>query len=514
MLSNSEKREYREWLDLCERIKHATAPIKDENPEAKASRIKTLLDDFEAFCKYYFPHYTESPFGWFHKKAAKKIQKDKNIFCVLEWPREHAKSVVAAVLIPMWLKARGEFSGMVVGSSNKDKADGLLGDIQAELMSNQKYASDFGEQYRIGDWQSGNFSTADGSGFWAFGRGQSPRGVRKAEKRPNYGLIDDIDDKEIVKNPKRVQEAVDWILEDFMGCFSIKGSRMVIAGNRIHKNSILANIVGDVEEGDPKRDKIEHIKVYATEGKKHEFVGVGMGEPAWKERYTIEELSGRFDKTGYPGTAREYYHIHMEKGLVWKTDDINWKPRLKLKDYDMIISYCDPSFKDGKKSDTKAVVAVGRKGKEYHILKAFVRVAPINEMCNAHYSIAEWLGDSAPKHYMEANFIQDTHLKDYEMEGELRGYQLNVRADKRNKPDKTGRIENLYPLFSRKWFFFAEEERQDRDMQALVQQFLLFPEGKDDGPDAVEGAYYLLTYKHRRKGDSVVRMGKSSRKYR
>ena len=38
--------------------------------------------------------------------------------------------------------------------------------------------------------------------------------------------------------------------------------------------------------------------------------------------------------------------------------------------------------------------------------------------------------------YMEANFMQDTILDEFQREGELRGYQLPMIGDKRKKPDK------------------------------------------------------------------------------
>ena len=119
-------------------------------------------------------------------------------------------------------------------------------------MFNERYKADYGVQYKSGKWDEGHFVTNDGIGFWAFGRGQSPRGAREAANRPNLILVDDIDDAEICKNEKRVQEATDWVLGDLFGCAPIKGSRFIIIGNRIHKKSILTHLVGDVEDDDPK----------------------------------------------------------------------------------------------------------------------------------------------------------------------------------------------------------------------------------------------------------------------
>lgn len=515
-LTGKESKEYKAWIELRKVIANSTpVPVK-ESVTDKQKRVEKLLNNFDSFCYYYFPHYIKSPFGWFHKEAAKEIEADPNIFAVLEWPREHAKSVYADILLPLFLKAKGELTGMMLGSANENKANVLLADVQAELMSNQRYINDFGEQFRLGDWQSGHFVTADGCGFWAFGRGQSPRGTRKADKRPNYGVIDDIDDATIVKNEKRVQDAVDWVLGDFFGAMSIKGARLIIAGNRIHKKSILANLVGDIEPDDPKREGIYHLKVFAiqkAEGKSKKAIeegNVSDGVPAWKERYSIKELDAKMKKMGYRNAQREFFHKHIEQGFVFKSEHITWATTLPLKQYDALITYNDPSFKDTKSNDYKAIVLIGRKGSHYHIIKAWVRQTTSSTMVQAHYDLHDFAGDNSCKHYMEANFMQDLLLDEYDAEAEERGYHIMIRPDKRKKPEKFGRIENLSPMFERKFITFAADQKKDPDMQTLVEQFLGFPYAHDDGPDAVEGAIFLLQKKggRKRSGKTGVRTGK------
>lgn len=515
-LSAKDRREYQEWLNLKSHIREATAIPRHETGPQQRKRIQQLINDFPAFCQYYFPHYVQSPFGWFHLEAARLIQRDPNLFAVLEWPREHAKSVFANVLIPAWLKARGELDGMMIGSANGDKAKGLLGDIQAELMDNQRYVNDFGEQFRLGDWQDGHFATADGCGFWAFGRGQSPRGTRKAAKRPNYGSIDDIDDKDIVKNEQRVLDAVDWVLGDFYGAMSIKGARLVVSGNRIHCKSILAHLVGDVEVDDPVREGITHIKVYAFQQAKgkskraRKEASPVEGVPAWHERYTVAELIAKMDKMGYRVAQREFFHKHIDIGFVFKPEMIHWVDPLPLQRYDALVTYCDPSYKETKKNDFKAIVLLGRKGVHYDVLKAWVRQSTAANMAAAHFDLHEYTQPNLCRHYMEANFIQDLLMHAYDAEGVERDYMLPLRPDKRKKPDKYGRIENLSPLFERKVIRFSSKERKDPDMKNLIGQFLGFPFGHDDGPDAVEGAIFMMN-KISRAGSRTVRTGRYHR---
>lgn len=505
-LNASEKREYSEWLQLCERIRASTPLPWDETEEQKRARIQRLRDSFADFCRYYFPDFMDSDFGWFHLDAARRIERDKNLRIVLEWPREHAKSVFADVFVPLWLYARGELTGMIVASANEDKAGGLLGDLQAQFVANERFIHDYGERAAFGDWRDSHFATTDGCGFWAFGRGQSPRGVRKAAKRPNYAVVDDIDDKVIVRNTARVRDAVDWIIEDLYGACSIQGARLVIAGNRIHKHSILAHIVGDTEPDQPKREGFAHIKVFALEDKRHKKAL--NGTPAWKERYTSEQLRDRMDAMGTRSALREYFHEHIEEGLMFRHEWIAWGKVPRLQELDAIEVYTDPSFKDTKANDFKAVVAVAKKGNTYYIIDAWLRQASVNAMVKANYRMFETYAERA-RYRMEANFIQDMLLKDFDDEAMATGITLPLRPDKRDKPNKETRIENLTPLFERGLVVFDERKRDSPDMQTLVDQFLAFPTGHDDGPDAVEGAVYYLNRGEQR-GNFRPRLGKYS----
>lgn len=143
------------WQELCKRISAASTILINENEADRKKRITWLLGDYERFCTYYFEHYCSAKMGWFQLEAAKTVIEDRDCFLVMEWAREHAKTVHACVLMPMYLKAiaiyngTNDFSGMILSSCNADKADGLLGDVQAEMVSNHRYIQDFGAQKGI-----------------------------------------------------------------------------------------------------------------------------------------------------------------------------------------------------------------------------------------------------------------------------------------------------------------------------------------------------------------------------
>src|SRR5690554_6658808 len=140
--SIKERKEYSRWLEEKQSIERAVRSVSETSKD-KEGRIKELLDNYDKFCRYYFAHMIDRDLSWFQKKAAKEGKEAFDLFLIAEWPREHAKSVHFAVFVPMWLKAKGEPTGMMIASANEKKAAGLLGDVQAELMFNKRYIADF-----------------------------------------------------------------------------------------------------------------------------------------------------------------------------------------------------------------------------------------------------------------------------------------------------------------------------------------------------------------------------------
>jgi predicted phage terminase large subunit-like protein len=474
---------------------------KNETVADKKKRIAELLGSFDKFCKYYFPQYFlkengGAEFGHFHKSAAKKIIENKSIFAVLEWPREHAKSVFADIFIPLYLKARGEFTGMIIASAVQSSAATLLSDIQGQLEANQRFINDYGVQFQFGDWKEGKFQTKDGCGFWSVGKGGKPRGLREEFLRPNFCVIDDIDDDEECRNPDRLDATFDWVMGALIGALALNGSRVILAGNRIAKDSILSRIVGDVNEGDPLNQDIYHSKVFALENPKtHKEDQSETGVPAWKERYTRAILEARFKIIRYRMTQREYFHRHIIEGKLFKKDWLRFGKPPKISDFEAIVTYNDPSFKDSKKNDYKAIVTVGKYKNQWWILDVWVRQATRSAMVQAHYDLHEkytQAGAKILKHYIEANFMQDMLIEDYVLESKNRGYMMPIAGDLRAKPNKQGRIENMAIYFERGLCFINEAIRSSQDWQNFVAQLLGFPTGHDDGPDAFEGAMFII----------------------
>lgn len=477
------------WKQHCETVQAATAVNINETQAQRLARIRHLRTDYAAFVDYYFPHWTinpetgkATPCAPFHVSAANKILKDRNLKAAFQWHRGAAKSTNMDVFVPMWLMAQEhrEINVMVLVGKSEDNAKTLLGDIQAELQYNQRYIHDFGEQYNVGTWEEGEFVTRSEVAFFARGRGQSPRGLRYRSHRPDYVVIDDLDDDELVESPARVTKLFDWVRSALFGTLDGGRGRFIMVGNLIAKNSVLAKWC------DIKSVHVTKVNIYDSKG------GI-----SWASKWTPQEVKDIENVVGYRAFQKEYMNNPIIEGAIFRNEWIRWGKRPAWSKFSELVLYIDPSFKGSIKNDYKSAKLWGKAGTMLYHLRAFVRQSSVAEMVRWCYDLYEWTREQgiSVRWYMEANFMQDTILDEFRREGELRSYQLPITGDKRKKPDKFQRVEAISPLWERGFVVYDETQKDDPDMLAGIDQTLAFEKGMrghDDAPDADEGAIWLL----------------------
>lgn len=471
--------ESRKSLIMSDSFLHS--PISTTN---QADRIDKARKSYAFFVKTYFPHLATAPSAKFHVQAAEEIRRNKRLRAVFEWARGLAKSTNMSLMIPLWLfLAHNEKMCMVLVSKSEEMADRLLSEIQGELLTNELLRQDYGDKMKILSSSAGEMITAQGSFFFSCGRGQSPRGVKYKGLRPNYIVIDDIDDDELCRNDARVSLLTDWVNEALMGTMQVGRGRFILVGNRISNKSVLAKLA--------ENKTYKHVKVNILDR---------QGKPSWSEAQTLEEITELRQAQGERSFQKEYMNNPITEGAIFKADDIQYTKPLNFRKYTRLICYTDPSFKNSSNNDYKATILVGKTREGYfHVLKAFADQTSVTTMYEWLYSIRDYVSDNTPVYfYMESNFIQSMHLDDFRKFGESRGDIIALRGDSRKKPDKFARIEALEPLFSQGIIFFNEKEKDSKGMQTLIEQLLLFQRGSkihDDAPDALEGAIYLLQRK-------------------
>ncbi len=494
--------QYKKWQRDHERIQRGRqAPA--ETREQQNRRIERARRDYAFFVSTYFPDIARSPCGRFQTAAASHILASPNTRAVFEWARGHAKSTHMGVFVPLWLKIQRErqFHTMVLVSKSEESADKLLSDLQSELAYNELYIRDFGHQIKAGSWAEGAFITTDGCFFAALGRGQSPRGIKNSGRRPDYIVIDDIDDDELVRNPKRVGQAAEWVLSALFGTMEAGRGRFILIGNRIGKDSVLARIAA--------RPGVHHTVVNILDRN---------GLPSWKENYKPDEIAGMRAMMGERNFQKEYMNNPVTEGTVFMQRHIRYGKMLPLKDYRQLVCYTDPSFKNSATSDYKATALAGKTADgRFHVIKMFAGQVPVTEMIAWHYEIMEFVAGRVPVlYYMESNFMQDLMLDEFAAVGNARGMHVPIIGDKRQKGDKFARIEAMQPLFERGLVVLNEKEKGAAGMTVLEEQLLMFERGSkahDDAPDALESAVWMLSQRSRAANSRYAVINRPSRRY-
>jgi predicted phage terminase large subunit-like protein len=482
----------KDYEEHCKRIEKATTVNINEKPVDKMNRIKRLESDYISWFEYYFPNYAKKPCAWYHREMAMLIIFNKIISLLGEIYRSGAKSVHLGMGIPLFLYFTKDLFYMLLIGQTDPKARKLIGKIQAQLKFNQRLINDYGKRFNYGDWSNGDFTTTDGVKFKAMSMGMSPRGESEEENRPDYILMDDVDTKARVKNDKLSREAYEFAWEDLKGTFDEGGERQrfIVANNNFHPNTLINllkkefNLIN--QKAKEAKRKIRHFVVTAAAVKNLETF-----EPEWPEKTDAQYWKDKFDETPYRSFMREYMHVHIQDGIIFKPEQMQYKARLPFELYDALCFYGDLSYKDA--GDYKAMILVGKKGREFHILAAYVRKT-------SRMNVAKWLYDFVSENQLlsqnvrykiEGLFAQDEFVNDFDIEGDERGWHIPVTADKKSKEGKFDRIESMEGYFERGNVWFNEDYKGSTDFENLINQLLAFEKGSganDDGPDALQSA--------------------------
>lgn len=473
------KQQLRRWDAHVKAIQQHTVVDQDEHPAAQLKRKTELEADIVKWANYYFPHFCTAEFAPFHKKFFKDALSRDRVFLVREWARSHAKSV-ATMITSLYCIMTGRNKNLLLASYNEGNATELLTPFRLELEANQRLIHDYGIQKSINQWEAGRFVTRNGASFRSIGSGQSPRGTRNQEARPDLIICDDLDEDEMCRNPQRLDQAFEWMMGALFGCFDIIGTaRFIVVGNRIAKDSLIVRATAQA-------DFYDQINLLDA-----------SGQPSWPQRYTKEDCQYMIDKMGYRMSQREYFNNPLSEGKVFKKDWMQFRDMKKLNNYKFVVAYLDPGFKKTKTSDTKSWIMVGLWEGKFHIRKVFCGLASVEEMVAWGYEMDTYAKkqNASVQLKMEEVFLQDLLYKDFNAAGKKYGYILPVSGDKRKKPDKDARILAMSGHFERGNVYFDSELENDHHTAALIEQLTTFEPGvkcRKDGPDALEGALFIL----------------------
>lgn len=474
----------KDWDKYVKDLRRATTIDISETQEEKLKRMNALEADDEAWFKYYFPNYYSSEPANFHKRATKRVMNNPEFYEVRAWSRELAKSARTMMEVTK-LTLTGKKRFVILTSASESAAVKLLKPYKLNFENNQRIINDYGKQQTLGDWTESAFNTRTGATFVALGAGQSPRGLRNEEIRPDVILVDDFDTDEICRNPDRVQQNWDWLEQALIATRSISKPLLLI---------FCGNIIAD----DCTIKKAIKIAKKLKNGGHYEIINIRNkhGKSSWPTKNTKEMIDRVLSLISWASQQKEYFNTPITEGKVFKK--IHYGKIKPLHFYKFLVAYTDPSYK--KKGDYKATCLLGKWRDEYHVIQMFCAQTTTAKMIDWYYEIKDFVGDKVPVYYyIEYPWIDEPLQIELKAANKRHGTFINPVPDERNKPDKYYRIEtNLEPINRNGKLIFNEKLQGTESMEATSGQFLaLSPKSRvnDDAPDSVEGAKFVVDSK-------------------
>ena len=513
----TDKQALQEWEQYLQSIREETA-IDRAMPVAERERRRQWLEAHPLeWIKELFPRFAKYDFAGFQKKAIARIIRqatEGNWYEVLSWARELSKSTTVMFVV-MYLVLTGRKRNILLTSNSSDNAERLLRVYRAQLEANKRIAFYYGNQ-RGTKWTEEHFITARGVSFFAVGARQSPRGFKLDEVRPDVILPDDFDTDEECRNPEIIADKWNWFEQALYFTRSFSEPLLVIwCGNIIARDCCIAragararelagrdkplgnwDIINirmvDIRRPDPKRDFAEGVSV-------------------WPEKNTEAMIDEVLAQVSAASVQKECFNNPVVEGTYFK--EITWGAVPPLNKFPFLISYGDPApsnrttHRKGVKAlgSFKSNVLLGILDGRLYVITAFLDHVTNDEFVNWYYYQKDYVRDRTTIYnYIENNKLQDPFYEQvfkplFLQKAIERKFIISIAPDERAKPDKFARIEgNLEPLNRAGNLIFNIAEKENPHMQRLEEQFKLFDDGLPapaDGPDAVEGGYFVAQRK-------------------
>lgn len=463
-----------------EKNKRFKEQVRD--PEQRAHIRKQFL----AWCLIYLPHYFYLPPADFHPRLFKNLTDKRVEMLLIIGFRGSAKSVYSTLAFPLFCALEDVYKFIIVAGDTTDQTKLNIANIRKELEENALLREDYGVMYDANEnWSEGRLILTNGCMILGRSRGQKVRGMRHGIYRPQLIIIDDAEALDWVKKKKNRDKTEQWVMSEVIPAQEESGSKLIIVGNLLHKNALMARMwKKKTAEGKPlfKRMKFALVKRDGTitwRGKYPDKAAVQAkkdkigSESVWAREYMIKIIAEE-DQIVKETDIQRYSNTIVEKkelraGLALKILDASTGVDLAISeeetaDFTAMVSGYQCRLSDDKK----------------HIL---VLPNPINKRMDFDRTIAQavtlkGLLPFGSKFYVEDVQYQKAALQTMSRQG------LSI-FPMRPVSDKTARLNAIVPFIKDGTVLFPEFGCEE-----LLEQLIGF--GGEEHDDLVDAFVYMV----------------------
>jgi hypothetical protein len=434
---------------------------------AKAEILEALYRDRELAHKTLFPHRHKNKDPEFHAQF-REVLYSEDQWAVLEAFRGGAKSTQAEERIIIGALFEDFRYAIIVGNSY-DRACERLAAIKNELNTNDNITEVFGLQSG-GTWAADQVVLANGCKIQAFGARQSLRGAKHNDQRPDFCLVDDLEDEENVATEDARRKLKRWFNGALIPAMDPQG-KIRMLGTPLHPKSLLEEKMADRQWR-----SVRFPVMYLDDN--------GVEVSAWPDRFSLEYLNKIKQNYVVSGSFTEW-----EQEYMCRSEDVAAKPFQASMIKNEVVSsvwmpvkiMVDPARTTKVKTSARTGYAVWSwMGPKLIVHEAFGAFHKPDEIINTIFELDKKY--NPVEIGVERDGLEEFILQPLRTEMLRRGYEIPLTPMKapRNKEDF---IKGLQP------FYNAGEVIHAGNTSDLVSELLQFPSGRVDVPNAL--AYAL-----------------------
>lgn len=378
--------------------------------------------------------------------------------------RECAKSTLGeeALVIMASLKS---FRNCVIIGENEARAADRLNAVKYEILNNERLVEIFGDQ--MGDvWGFTKIVLKNGVVIHALGRRQEVRGMKHLDIRPDLLWGDDLEAPENIKDEEARQETLKWLFAEVIPALD-KNYRARIHATPLDREA-LPMTLARMSDWTTLRYPIK-FKDQTT----------GAWRPTWPSRYPlswVDEKESSMQKLGLHHDFMREYMCEAEDPTkkIFTAGMFKVVPREHV--WQSAYVMLDPARTTLETSATTGWAVFSWIGNRLVIWDGGGDSWKPDEQVNKLFELDEAFHPVGIG--VERDGLEEYLLQPIRQQMIVRGRILPIMP-MRAPRDKLGFIKGLHPFFSANEIEFA------KPLPVMVAQFLGYPTGKIDGPNAL-----------------------------
>ena len=434
--------------------------------------ILFFLDNPEIAHAVFFNGYHGDDPAPFHVEIIKAWHSDVQNVLTLAF-RGSAKSTLAEEAITLMVCFQ-KVKNVLILKESEARASDSLKTIKHYIEYDEQLQDTFG----IGPgevWQDTRIVTNTGVCVQAYGRGQSLRGVKYLNSRPDFIFLDDVEDKESgsVATPEARAKTKNWLAGTVIPALS-PGGRMRMAATPLHPEALAPTLA----KADKSWTTHTYPIIYQDE--------VGIFRSAWPDRFSLKAILAMkhsYEEIGESETFRQEYQCEAvdPASQTFTEDMFVIEPRVRS--WHAVYAVYDPARTTNKASATTGKAVASWIGNRLVVWEASAKKWMPDEIVNDIFATAQKYSPVAIG--VEENGLNEWLLQPIRTRQVVEGQIIPLRPLHAPK-GKLDFIRGLQPYFASHSVIFADH------MPELRQQLLGFPTGFIDAPNALA---YLLVMK-------------------